>query len=651
MAAAGATDLLGARPRSQRRRPAAPRAAVGLGALVALYLGYPLAAFVVRLATSPRRGFGVPGLWSALATSVLGATISLVLCTVTGVPLAYLLARHRGRLSAAINLLVQLPLALPPLMGGIVLVYLVGPYTFLGQLSGERLTQTLAGVVIAQTFVSAPFLVVTARAAFREVDPALEEVAATLGYGRLRRLLQVAVPAAAGGIRAGMVLTWLRAFGEYGSTVVLAYHPYTLPVYTEVQFSSAPLSTTEAPTALGLLAAGVAIAVSQLRSPRRRRPLPAAAPPVAVDHPPVVVAFDLRAQVGRFSLTVAHQASAHRLAIVGPSGSGKSLTLRSLAGVLPSAHGSVRFGDDDVGGLHPEERRVGYVPQGYGLVPGRPVWAQLASGPNSDPQRAAWWLERLGLRGLEDRLPEQLSGGQRQRVGLARALATDPAVVLLDEPLSALDTPVRAELRREFRRLQRELGLSTVLVTHDPQEAAALADEIVVVGDGAVLQAGAIAEVFERPVSPAVARLLGIDNVLTAEVLAGGALRTAAGDLPVATGLPAGRAALCRVDPQRLRLLPAGLDPGASVGGPVDARPATLVVGTGTVVDTVGLVRRWELTVAIGAAELAVHLAGPPPAGIELGAAVVAVAPADGITAWAAPAGTEPAPRAATTSV
>jgi molybdate transport system permease protein len=129
---------------------------------------------------------------------------------------------------------------------------------------------------------------------------------------------------------------------------------------------------------------------------------------------------------------------------------------------------------------------------------------------DADVGLGSWWLKTLGLDGLEDRLPHQLSGGQRQRVSLAQAFSRSPRLVLLDEPFSALDAPVREELRRELRRLQRDAGLSTVLVTHDPQEAAFLADEIVVIADGQILQSGPSREVYHRPASPTVARLLGI---------------------------------------------------------------------------------------------------------------------------------------------
>jgi molybdate transport system permease protein len=243
----------------------------GLGALLVLYLGYPLGAFVFRVVGGHNEGFNAPGLWPALSVSVQSSTISLLIGVAGGIPLAYVLAHRRGLLSSAVFVLVQLPLAVPPLISGILLIYIVGPYTFLGQLSGEQLTQTMYGLVIAQTFVSAPFLVVVARSAFRAVDPSLGDVAATLGHGPLARFLRVDVPAAADGLRAGMILMWLRAFGEYGTTVVLAYHPYSLPIYVDNLFSSAPLSQAEAPTILAFAIAVLAISLGHVRRPAGAR--------------------------------------------------------------------------------------------------------------------------------------------------------------------------------------------------------------------------------------------------------------------------------------------------------------------------------------------------------------------------------------------
>ena len=259
------------------------------------------------------------------------------------------------------------------------------------------------------------------------------------------------------------------------------------------------------------------------------------------------------------------------------------------------------YGDVDVSRTAPERRRVGYVPQGFGLLPGRTVWQQAVFGVDADPARAAWWLQTLHLDGLLDRLPEQLSGGQRQRVSLARALATDPRVVLLDEPFSALDAPVRAELRRELRRLQREVNLSTVLVTHDPEEAAMLADEIVVVSDGQVLQSGSCRDVYQRPASAEIGRLLGIDNLFEGEAGADGVLLTGrdlgpgvpGGGVPVglATGLPAGARLLWQVPPEAVQVRP-GPSPSGGNGSTVD-------LGPGRVTDIIDLGRTVEVVVVL----------------------------------------------------
>ena len=495
-----------------------------LGGLLALYLAVPLVAFVIRLAEPGDRGFETPGLWPALWTSVESATISTALVALFGIPMALWLARSRGPVAKATGMLVLLPIALPPVMSGLVLIYLVGPYTVLGQLFNGGLTESVAGVVIAQTFVAGPFLIIAARSAFGAIDPALDDLAASLGHRAAARFWLVWIRIAAPGIRAGLLMTWLRAIGEYGATVLLAYHPFTLPVFTYVQFSATGIPTTQAPTALALGVAIVVLAVAETRLPHRRR---AAALPSQVHPPrttPTSVSFDLDVTVGTFRLRLAHQAASHRIAILGPSGSGKSITLRAIAGFLGPAAGTVRFNTDLVSRIPVEARHLGYVPQGLALFPERTVWQQVLFATGADPALAAWWLRTLHLEDLRDRLPGEISGGQRQRVSLARALAHQPRLVLLDEPFNALDAPVRDELRRELRRLQAQTGLSTVLVTHDPEEAALLADEILVVDEGRLLQAGPRAEVFNRPASPQVARLLGIPNLSPGTVAEPGAI-------------------------------------------------------------------------------------------------------------------------------
>jgi molybdate transport system permease protein len=604
------------------RRPATPLP--WLGGLLALYLAVPLVAFAVRLAGSGQRGFGTPGLLGALYVSVATATISTALVAVFGVPLAYLLARSPGPIGTVLGVVVQLPLAMPPLMSGILLVELVGPYTTLGRAFGRHLTDSMAGVVLAQTFVSSPFLVVAARSAFASVDRSLVEHAATLGHREWARFWRVSLPLAGPGIRAGLVLSWLRAFGEYGATVVLAYHPYTLPVYTYVQFSGTGIPTTQAPTALGLLVAAAVATLGRVPRPRRRRTttprLPAPVPPQVASPTPVACRLDAR--LGTFRLDISYRANSARLAVLGPSGSGKSAMLRGIAGLLGPGVGSVSYGNRDVSGIAVEDRRIGYVPQGYGLLPHLTVWEQVCFGVGADPGLAAHWLARLHLNGLNGRFPAELSGGQRQRVALAQSLARAPDLLLLDEPFSALDAPVRHELRAELRRLHREAGLSTVLVTHDPEEAAFLADEVIVLSAGRVLQSGAKRDVFAAPASPEVARLIGYHNLCTGRVHGPGQVETGGALIAMDTGPAApGAAVLWSIRPEQI-----SLDPGGRYAA--------------TIIDTADLGSVTDVLLRVGTdVELEVRV--PHSEAREPGSSCRVTLPVERIRVW--PTGTDPA--------
>ncbi|HEY1466187.1 MAG TPA: ATP-binding cassette domain-containing protein, partial [Acidimicrobiales bacterium] len=535
-----------------------------LGALLGLYLVVPIAAFVARIASSHNPGFSTPGLLSALSISVITATISMAIVALLGIPLAYVLARSRSRLAAIVGLLVQLPLALPPLISGILLIYVIGPYTTIGRAFGGRLTDSMIGIVLAQMFVSAPFVIVAARAGFASVDPELSDLATTLGHREASRFWRVSLPLAGPGVRAGLVLGWLRAFGEYGAIVIVAYHPSTLAVFTYNQFSAAGLTTTEAPTALALAVAVVVAIIAALAARchpfrRHRGSDPLRPPEEPRASPPTPVAFDLDLRLGAFHLHLDHAATSASLAILGASGAGKSMTLRCLAGLRGSRPGPVRYGTRAVTNVPPEDRGIGYVPQGSPLFPHLNVRQQVLFGKDADEALASYWLTQLGIGGLEDRLPHQLSGGQRQRVALVQALCRRPEVLLLDEPFSALDAPVRDSLRFDLRRLQREAGLSTVLVTHDPEEAALLADEVIVLGRGQVLQAGPCAFVMARPASAEVARLVGIHNVHPGRVLAPGLVRVGRVDLELDTGAVAPRAeVLWCIRPEEVRLSEVG---------------------------------------------------------------------------------------------
>jgi ABC-type sulfate transport system permease component len=176
----------------------------------------------------------------SLVTSLLSATLAICLIALFGVPLGYLLARRDFPGRGVLTLLVYLPLVFPPVVSGILLLLLYGPYGLIGTPfanAGLELDSSFTGVVLSQIFVASPFVIIAARSAFEAVDPALEQVAATLGKGTFEIFWHVNLPVARAGIIAGLLLGWLRALGEFGATVVMAYHPYTLPVYLYVQLS------------------------------------------------------------------------------------------------------------------------------------------------------------------------------------------------------------------------------------------------------------------------------------------------------------------------------------------------------------------------------------------------------------------------------
>lgn len=215
-----------------------------LGGLTLLYLIGPLLLSFTTLTGDGIRSFALdPQAGQAIVTSFVTASVATAVVAAGAVPLGYALAQGRGGAVRLVGLLASLPLALPPLMSGIVLLSVVGPYSPLGSLlSGVPLTDSPIGIVIAQVFVAAPFTVIGAREAFAALDPALADAAAVDGGGAWPIFWFIALPLAWPMVSAALALTWLRALGEFGATVVLAYHPYTLPVYVWVQLSSGGLA-------------------------------------------------------------------------------------------------------------------------------------------------------------------------------------------------------------------------------------------------------------------------------------------------------------------------------------------------------------------------------------------------------------------------
>jgi molybdate transport system ATP-binding protein len=223
-------------------------------------------------------------------------------------------------------------------------------------------------------------------------------------------------------------------------------------------------------------------------------------------------------------------AAGELLALVGPSGSGKSTVLRAIAGIYTPQHGRIDAGDetwlDTAAGVRrtAHERSVGFVFQHYALFPhlsalDNVIQAMGHVPPGERRERARHLLERTNLAGLEARRPARLSGGQQQRVAVARALARDPKVLLLDEPFSAVDQVTREKLYEELAALRRDLRIPIVLVTHALAEASMLADRMCILHRGATLQADTPLAVMTRPASPLVARLVGLKNIFEAEIV------------------------------------------------------------------------------------------------------------------------------------
>ena len=222
--------------------------------------------------------------------------------------------------------------------------------------------------------------------------------------------------------------------------------------------------------------------------------------------------------------------------LLGPSGCGKTTTLRMIAGFIDPTAGEIRLGGNDITREPPWRRNTGLVFQSYALFPHLSVAGNIAFGlrmrrlaQSEIGVKLKEVLRLVRLEGLADRLPRELSGGQQQRVALARALVIEPDILLLDEPLSNLDAKLRHEVRIEIRELQKKLGLTTVMVTHDQEEALTMADRLVVMSNGEVQQVGSQRELYERPANTFVAGFVGRTNFLRGRVETPGLFRTESG--------------------------------------------------------------------------------------------------------------------------
>jgi len=305
------------------------------------------------------------------------------------------------------------------------------------------------------------------------------------------------------------------------------------------------------------------------------------------------------------------------LALLGPSGCGKTTALRALAGLEDVDGGRVLVGGRDLTDVPASKRDMGMVFQAYSLFPHLTAIENVAFGLRmrrvgavERRRRAGDALELVGLSELADRYAGQMSGGQQQRVALARALAVRPRVLLLDEPLSALDARVRTQLREEIRRIQLEVGTTAVFVTHDQEEALAVADQVGVMRAGRLEQLGAPQEVYDRPATEFVARFVGLTSRLPARA-AGGSARCAGGVVPLLPGSVMDGDVDVLVRPESVVVTPS------------DGAPAADDVAAGRVLTASFLGALARLTIATNAGDLVAQLPAQAAGGLGPGTPVV----------------------------
>lgn len=459
--------------------------------------------------------------------SLLIAFLCLFCCILIGVPAAYLMALHPSRVMRVCEELLMLPLAVPGL--AIALAILVS----YGGIGWFR--RSFACILAGHVLFTLPFMVRSVLAVLGMLQiKKLEESAASLGAGYWRRFGQIVLPNAWPGVISGSLMVFTLSVGEFNLTWML-HTPLTmtLPVGLADSYASMRLEIGSAYTiAFLLLIIPVLLAMQHLGKLNKLR--------VSVEN-----SFPKKGEAMTYTYVTHHEkGTAIRLvgcgktfadgsraleplnlsippgrtvAILGPSGCGKTTILRLIAGLeQPDPGGKVFFDNKDATHLPIERRNVGMVFQDYALFPNMTVLQNVAYGlrvrkiPLREREHSAMdMLEMMRISDLAHRRVDQLSGGQRQRVALARALAVRPRVLLLDEPLTALDAKLRESLREEITFLLKSLEITSIYVTHDQSEAMALGDTVVVMDNGHIMQIGSPRDIYFKPESRLVASFIG----------------------------------------------------------------------------------------------------------------------------------------------
>ena len=601
-------------------------ALLGACAIVLPFVGLGTRVSWTELPTLLMSDAATRALGLSLRTCLIATAISVVL----GVPLALLLSRQWPGVRIG-RVLTVLPMTMPPVVAGIALLSTLGKRSMLGstlEALGVQISFTTTAVVIAQVFVSMPYLVVTLEAALRSRDTYAETIARTLGAREWTVLTRITLPLVEPALVRGTALALGRSLGEFGATIAFAgskegvTRTMPLAIYLERESDTATsLALAVVLIAMSFIIVGATnvswpSAVARLPRPPRRGGAtpsdPARAGRTARPVRPARTGDVDGAEAGRRAprgrdlhvsfasavrdVDVDLEVGAGRTAaLIGPNGSGKSTVCEVVAGLLDADGGRVRLGErllDGPGGFVPAGRRgVALLSQSPGVFGRMSVLDNVAFGPRcrrigvrAARARARAELAAVGADHLADRRGSQLSGGQSARVALARALATDPALLVLDEPMAALDVTARAQMRALVARRTAEQGLTVLVVTHDILDVTALADDVIVLQEGRVAEYGSAAEVLTAPTSDFAARLTGT-SVLTGTLEgdpASPALRLENGAL--VTGRPGedwGRAAaggpgLALVPPDAVALYPASEDGAVPHGSPRNTLTVTV---------------------------------------------------------------------------
>jgi len=488
-------------------------------------------------------------LWVSLKVSLLATVFTFGL----GIAIAYWMLGYRGKGKAFLEGILIAPLILPPTVVGFLLLLLFGKNGVAGkflQTFDVSVVFTWYGAVITAIVVSFPLMYRTALGAFEQVDSNLLAVARTLGASEWTVFRRILLPLALPGVLAGTVLAFARALGEFGATLMLAGNipgqTQTIPmaIYFAVEAGAINEAWFWAIVILLMSLSGI-FALNFWQAQRQHRTQlkpanraistrwesnPGTIAPPSFD-PATGLVVDMHKRLTHFNLDVALKVTQSTLGILGSSGAGKSMLLRCIAGMETPTQGRIALNGrvlfDAKRGINlpSRDRKVGFLMQNYALFPNLTVAKNIAFGlPKSLSrgevrQRVNTHLKAVQLQGYENHYPQQLSGGQQQRVALARVLASEPEIVLLDEPFSALDTQLRSQIEQVTIAQLRSFNGVSLFVTHNLEEAYRVCENLLVLEQGQPIACGTKSDIFERPNTLAVAQLTGCKNISAATAI------------------------------------------------------------------------------------------------------------------------------------